>query len=462
MSIDRDCPLPSEISRRAMLWKAYNGLGGVALSSLLAQDIARAAAFNPLTPKPQHFPAKAKNCIFLYMSGGVSQMDTFDFKPELNKLAGKPLPTKIPGVHGQLEQFLKQQNPVLPIVFPFERRGQSGRLMSVLFEHMGKFADDFAFVHGIMGDSNNHGPSTMHVNTGSVMPGAPSVGAWVAYGLGSENQNLPGYLVLHDHRGGPVNGAAVWQNGYLPAAYQGTVLRPSGTPILNLASPPGVSKERTRAELDLLRWMNEKHAAEQPARDELEARIAAYELAFRMQTEAPAVMDISQEPEHIKKLYGLDNPVTESYGRQCLLARRLVEQGVRFTLLIHGHENGFNSWDNHREIKHTLLSRIREVDKPIAGLLTDLKQRGLFDETLVVWTSEMGRTPFTNPGQTPSPAAGRNHNQFGMVSWFAGGGVKGGADVGMTDDFGLKAVGEPIPMRDMHATLLYLLGLKHE
>jgi hypothetical protein len=319
--------------------------------------------------------------------------------------------------------------------------------------------DDLAFIHGIKADSNNHGPSTMHVNTGSVLPGNPAVGSWVTYGLGSENSNLPGYLVLHDRRGGPVNGSAVWQSGYLPAAYQGTVLRSGGPPILNLESPDGVSAARTRHELDLLRWMNERHLENQPAADELEARVAAYELAFRMQTEAPGLMNLSKEPESVRRLYGLDDPITSHYGTQCLLARRLIESGVRFVNLIHGHENGINSWDHHKDLKETLELRIREVDRPIAGLLTDLKQRGLLDETLVVWTSEMGRTPFTQPGQKIGLTAGRNHNQYGMFTWLAGGGVRRGATAGETDDFGLKAAGEPILMRDMHATLLQLLGL---
>jgi len=458
MWINRSDRYVPPLSRRELLFRCWNGIGSVALTSLLLRETASAAEktlLNPWAPKRPHFAPKAKNCIYLFMSGGVSQVDTFDYKPELEKLAGKPLP-KIEGVTGEIEAFLKEPHQAMPNRYPFARAGKSGRYLSTLFEHLPACIDDLAFVHGIKVDSNNHSPATMHVNTGSVFQGNPSVGAWVTYGLGSENQNLPGYIVLHDYRGGPVNGSAVWQGGYLPATYQGTSLRPTGDPILHLTSPPGMTRERLRRELDLLRRINEKHAAARAAANDLEARIAAYELAFRMQAEAPEVVDVSREPEQIKKLYGLDNPVTEPFGRQCLLARRLVEKGVRFVLLIHGWENGAYSWDHHRELKEQLLPRVREVDKPVAALLTDLKTRGLFDETLVVWTSEMGRTPFAE-GIKERP--GRNHNQYGLVSWFAGGGVRGGATAGRTDDFGLKAAGEPIPIRDLHATVLHLLGL---
>jgi hypothetical protein len=325
-----------------------------------------------------------------------------------------------------------------------------------LFQHLTGCIDDLAFVRGVKVDSNNHSPATMHVNTGSVFQGNPSVGAWVCYGLGSENENLPGYIVLHDRRGGPVNGSAVWQSGYLPATYQGTPLRPSGTPILHLEPPRGMTPEGARRQLDLLRWMNERHAAERTAVDDLEARIAAYELAFRMQTAAPEIVDISNEPQATRRMYGLDQAITEPFGRQCLLARRLVEKGVRFVLLVHGWENGAYSWDHHREIKDQLLLRVPEVDQPVAALLKDLKSRGLLDETLVVWTSEMGRTPFAEDNREKP---GRNHNQYGLVCWLAGGGIRGGADAGETDDFGLTAAGEPIAVRDLHATILHLLGL---
>jgi hypothetical protein len=448
-------------SRRELLGRCWNGIGQLALAGLVADALAAAQKDplpNPWAPRAPHFPAKAKSCIFLFMSGGVSQVDTFDYKPELEKLAGKPLP-RVKGVAGEIESFLKEPHQVLPHRYPFRPAGQSGRPMTTLFEHLAGVADDLAFVYGVKVDSNNHSPATMHVNTGSVFQGSPSVGAWATYGLGSANQNLPGYIVLHDWRGGPVNGSAVWQSGYLPATFQGTPLRPSGDPILHLKAPSGVTRERLRRELDFLRWLNERHAAERAAADDLEARIAAYELAFRMQGEAPAVVDISGEPQSVRKLYGLDDPVSEPFGRQCLLARRLVERGVRFVLLIHGWENGAYSWDHHREIKEQLEPRIREVDRPVTGLLRDLKGRGLFDETLVVWTSEMGRTPFAE-GNKERP--GRNHNQWGLCSWFAGAGVRGGATAGRTDEFGLRAADEPIPIKDVHATVLHLMGLDQQ
>jgi hypothetical protein len=385
-------------------------------------------------------------------------VDTFDYKPRINKDAGKRMPMQ-PGVSGQIEALLKAPNQLLPSPFEFAPFGRSGRYVNKMFEQLGPCVDDLAFLYGVKVDSNSHGASTMHINTGSVFQGNPSVGAWVAYGLGTENQNIPGYIVLHDRRGGPMNGAAVWQSGYLPAAYQGTALRTQGTPILDLDPPKGLTRERVRRELDLLRWMNEQHAAKDPAADDLEARIASYELAFRMQAEAKDLVSLSKEPEHVRKMYGLDDPVTEPFGSQCLLARRLVENGVRFVLLIHGYENGVQSWDQHNQLGEFLSSRIREVDRPVAALLKDLKQRGLLDETLVGWTSEMGRTPFAQ-GQGDIVRLGRNHNQYGLVSWLAGAGIRGGATAGETDEFGLKGIGdEPIRVRDFHATILHALGL---
>ena len=447
-------------SRRELLRRCWNGAGCVALASMLAEEAARAAKQvpDPLGPKRPHFPAKAKNCIFLFLSGGVSQVDTFDYKPELSRYAGQRMP-ELPNVEGEIEAFLRNGALAMPSPFEFRRYGQSGRPVSTLFERLGPLADELAFVYGIRGDSNNHSPATMHSNTGSPFQGNPSVGAWVSYGLGSENRNLPAYVVLPDHRGGPVNGPAVWQSGYLPATFQGTPLRPAGPPILNLDSPPGVDRARARRDLDLLRWMNERHAAARLASDELEARIAAYELAFRMQAEAPEATDISSEPESARKLYGLDDPVTEPFGRQCLLARRLVEKGVRFVLLLHGWENGQFSWDHHRELGTLLPARVGEVDRPVAGLLTDLKQRGLLEETLLVWTSEMGRTPFVQANAAAQKYPGRNHNQWAMVSWLAGAGVQGGATAGATDEFGLRSAGPTLRIRDLHATILHLLGL---
>ena len=446
-------------TRREWLARCWNGIGSLALAAMAPQlgQAAEIHAKNPLAPKPPNFPAKATSCIYMYMSGGVSQVDTFDYKPTLTKMAGKRMPL-LPGVSGQIEALLRANNQVLPSPFEFAQFGQCGRHMNKLFERLGPCADDIAFLYGVKVDSNSHGASTMQVNTGSVFQGSPSVGAWATYGLGSENQNVPGYIVLQDPRGGPMNGAAVWQSGYLPAAYQGTALRATGTPILDLDPPPGLTRDKERKELDLLRWLNEQHAAKETGADDLEARIASYELAFRMQTEAMDLINVAKEPEHIRKMYGLDDPISAPFGRQCLMARRLVESGVRFVLLIHGYENGVQSWDQHNQLGEFLSQRVREVDKPVAALLQDLKQRGMLNETLVSWTSEMGRTPFAQ-GAGDIVKLGRNHNQYGMVSWMAGGGIRGGSTVGQTDEFGLQGIGESLRIRDAHATVLQTLGL---
>ena len=441
-------------TRRSMLRAGFNGLGSLALASLLSED-ARGAS--PPAARGPHHPPKAKNCIFLFMSGGVSQVDTFENKPELSKIDGQRMPV-LPGLATQLDAHVRSDVVAVGTPFEFQRYGQSGREMSTLFENLGGVADELAFVHGIEVDSPLHSAATLHITTGSVFAGNPSVGAWVAYGLGSENENLPGYMVLHDRRGGPVNGAAVWQSGYLPASYQGTLLRGSGPPILNLDPPEGVSDERARRELALLKWTNERHAAQRGSADDLEARIAAYELAYRMQTYAPEIVDISDEPASVRKLYGLDDPVTEPFGTQCLLARRLVEQGVRYSLLVHGWENGVYSWDHHKEIRQWLPARAQEVDLPVAGLIQDLKTRGLLDDTLIVFTTEMSRTPFIQR-RAYGQRVGRDHHRHSMVSWLAGAGVNGGATVGATDEFSLSCAEDPILVRDLHATILHLMGL---
>ncbi len=446
------------VSRRDFLCRTRNGIGALALANMLAEDLS-AASVDPLAIKPQHLPRKAKQCIFMFMAGGASQIDTFDYKPALQKYAGKPLP-KVPGLSGEIEGFLDSPNRTIPSPFEFRRYGQSGRYVSTLFPRIGESVDDLAFIHGIMVDNNNHGPATMHVNTGSQLQGSPSVGSWISYGLGTPNRNLPGYVVIQDPRGAPVNGAAVWGNGYLPASYQGTLFRSTGAPILDLNLPKGLSREQQAKEFQFVRWLNEQHASERPGESELEARINAYELAFRMQAEAPRIVDLSTESAATKALYGIDNPVTEPFGRQCLLARRLVENGVRHVLLVHGVEIGKYSWDDHGNIKERMPQHAAEVDQPVAALLKDLKTRGLLSETLVVWASEMGRTPFINDLKSDKP--GRDHNQYGLVMWMAGGDVKGGATAGETDEFGIRALNEPIPLRDVHATILNLMGLTDE
>lgn len=443
-------------SRRDFLLRSWNGIGGLALAHIMADDLLAVGAADPMAVKPQHFPRKAKRCIYLFMAGGASQIDTFDYKPKLRDYAGKKLP-KLPGLSGEIEGFLDAPHRTIPSPFEFKQYGKSGRYMSTLFPNLGEVVDEIAFVHGIKVENNNHGPATMHVTTGSQLQGSASVGSWITYGLGSENRNLPGYVVIQDPRGAPVNGSAVWGNGYLPASYQGTQFRSTGSPILDLALPKGLTRSQQRREFDYLAKLNQEHAAARGSSPELEARINAYELAFRMQTETPKLVDLSTEPESVSKLYGLDNPVTEPFGRQCLLARRLVENGVRHVLLIHGVEIGKYSWDDHGNVKERMPQHAAEVDRPVAALLKDLKSKGLLEETLVVWTSEMGRTPFINDLNGEKP--GRDHNQYGLTVWMAGGDVKAGSTAGATDEFGIRAAEEPIPMRDVHATVLNLMGL---
>jgi hypothetical protein len=421
---------------------------------LLGPAARGAPAADPLAPKGQHHRAKAKNCIFLFMEGGVSQMDTFEYKPALWKHAGQQMP-KAERTVGEIATFSAAPNRVIAPVWKFKQHGQSGRWMSELLPELATQVDKLAFVHGVKVDNNNHGPAVYHTLTGNQFPGSASIGAWMTYGLGSENRDLPGFIVMGDRRGATIGGANVWGNGYLPAAYQGTLFRNGATPIVDLHRPAQVTEAAQRKELDLLRWLNEKHAAERTNTSDLDARIASFELAFRMQAKAPELVDVSGESEATKKLYGLDDEMTEPFGRQCLLARRMVERGVRFVKILHG--AGGDRWDDHGNIYERLPVHCREVDRPIAGLLKDLESRGLLDETLVVWASEMGRTPFDNNLTTDKP--GRDHNQYGLVVWMAGGDVKRGATFGETDDFSVRAAGEEIPVRDVHATLLHLLGL---
>ena len=444
------------MTRRDLLFKSYLGLGGLALLDLLEPAPLQAAnaGANPMAPKPPHFPAKAKSCIFLFMEGGVSQMDTYEYKPALLKHAGKQMPAAS-RTTGEIATFSAAPNRVIPSFWDFKQYGESGRWISSLLPKIATRVDDMAFIHGLKVDNNNHGPAVYHTLTGNIIPGGASIGAWVTYGLGSENQDLPGFIVMGDRRGATIGGAGVWGPGYLPAAYQGTLFRNGSAPIVDLNRRADVPAVTQRAELDLLKWINDRHVSERSNTGELEARIASYELAFRMQTQAPELVEIAHESDATQKLYGLDDPVTEPFGRQCLLARRMVERGVRFVKLLHG--AGGDRWDDHGAIQERLPVHCREIDQPIAGLLTDLKARGLLDSTLVVWASEMGRTPFDNNLTTDKP--GRDHNQYGLVSWMAGGGIKAGATFGETDDFSVRAANDEIPLRDFHATLLWLLGL---
>jgi len=436
------------MQRRDFLSKTWLGLGALALNDLHA---------GPLAVKPAHIPRKAKRCIFLFMEGGVSQMDLFEHKPAILRMAGKQMPVASNTV-GEIATFSAAPNRIIPPVAPMRQHGQSGRWLTDLMPNMAKHVDSMAFVHGVKVDNNNHGPAVYHTLTGSQFPGSAAIGAWITYGLGTENQDLPGFVVLGDPRGATIGGAGVWGNGFLPAAYQGTIFRNGDTPIVDLHRPAALTEKQQREELDLLQWMNARHAGERTGRSEFEARIASYELAFRMQMKAPELVDLNRETEATRALYGLDDPVTEAFGRQCLLARRMVERGVRYVMALHG--AGGDRWDDHGDVAGRIPKHCKEVDKPVAGLLADLKARGLLDETLVVWASEMGRTAFDNNLVTGKP--GRDHNQYGLVVWMAGGNVKAGATHGETDEFATRAAGEPIPVRDVHATILNLLGLDQE
>ena len=447
-------------TRRSFLAHSLNGLGMLALHDLLEQNAAAGGlTAEPFAARQPHLKRKAKHCIFLFMQGGVSQLDSFEYKPALSRNHGQPLPD-IPEISGELQGRLSFPHATVGSPFAFRQHGECGHWFSELYPHLAGHADRMAFIRGIRTDNQNHGPSTLHVTTGSQFPGSPSVGSWISYGLGTENRSMPGYVVIQDPRGAPVNGAAVWANGYLPAAYQGTLLRPEGTPILNLQRPDAVTGEQQQREFEVLNRLNRLHLQARPDDSELEARIAAYELAFRMQTAAPELADLSAETSDTRKLYGLEDPVTAGFGRQCLLARRMVESGVRYTMLVHGVQIGPHSWDDHGNVQAGMRKHSREVDQPVAALLTDLAARGLLEETLVVWASEMGRTPFRNGGLGKNP--GREHNSWNLVMWLAGGNVQGGMNVGETDDFGLRSTGPEISVRDVHATILDLMGLEDD
>lgn len=439
---------PGACSRRDFLLGGAS-LAGVALAALLADDLPAPAAEKspgPLAPKPPHLPAKAKRCIFLAMEGGPSHIDTFDPKPVLERLHLKEFVRE-----GQMKSAMESgKRYYVQSPFKFRKAGQSGADMAENWEHLARCADDICFYRGCQVDSVNHPTAMYQLNCGNRFGGDPAVGAWVTYGLGSLNANLPGFVVLPEVTY-PQGGAANWGNGFLPAAYQGTPLRAKGSPILDLNPPPGVTREHQRANLDFLAGLNGEHQARHAWHDELSARIENYELAFRMQMETPKLLDLGAEGEATLSRYGVGREPTDAFGRKCLLARRLIEQGVRFVQLYHG------SWDSHDFLERAHGNLVRQVDQPIAGLLADLRQRGLLDETLVVWCGEFGRTP--DNGVRGGTAYGRDHNPKGMTIWLAGGGVNAGRTIGATDETGAEAVECVHHVRDLHVTLLRLLGL---
>ena len=454
-------------TRREFLWQTGAGFAGLALTSLLDRDgfFGKHAAASeprtytsPLAIKQPHFPAKAKRCIFLFMYGGPPSMDTWDYKPELQKRDGQ-------AVNIEMRRGDIQKQTLLASRRTFKQYGQSGLWGSDALPHINQHLDELCIIKSLYADTFAHGSAMIQMNTGRVIQGSPSIGSWLGYGLGNENDNLPAYVVMLDPRGGPISGAANWSSGFMPAAYQGTNLRSAGEPILDLAPKNGLTRDMQRDQIDTLNALNAQHVARRPGYSELQARIASYELAFQLQASAPAALDLSQETAKTVEMYGINEPRPDyhklaygpsHFGRQCLIARRLIERGTRFVQIYSGGGHQQENWDAHHGVEENLKIHGPEVDRPIHALLTDLKQRGLLDETLVVWGGEFGRQPVSQ-----GDAGGRDHNPKGFLYWMAGGGVKPGFSYGETDDLCHEAVANRHHIRDLHATILHLMGLDH-
>ena len=432
------------LNRRHFLERAGAGFGSVALTHLLIGQglmAAETSIAGPLVPRPVHFPAKAKSVIWLFMEGAPSAVDMFDPKPELTKRDGQKI---------DIDVFNGSPGPLMKSPFKFQQYGESGAWVCEKYPHVARHVDDFAFIKSLHSDSNDHVPALYQINTGIARPGFPSAGAWVTYGLGSENQNLPGFVVLGNNqgiKGGPLN----WHAGFLPSTYQGTLFRPEGNPILNLNRPGDVTRADQRRQLDLLARLNAEHLQSHPGEAELLGRIQSFELAYHMQTAAADLINFNQETQATRAMYGLDRGETKSYGSKCLLARRLIESGVRFVQVYSDGE-----WDAHSNLAANHSGHCLATDVPIDGLLTDLKQRGLLDSTLVIWGGEFGRMPVSQGKD------GRDHNPQGFLAWMAGAGIKGGTSFGETDEIGYKAVVDPTTVHDLHATMLHLLGIDHK
>lgn len=444
-------------ARRDFLWNTGAGFTGLALSSLLS---AEGFFESPVA----HLPKKAKSCIFLFMFGGPSQVDLFDYKPQLQKHDGQ-------SIANEFRRGIRTNAVLQASRRTFSQHGQSGLWCSDAFPHLSQQMDKLAVIKSLYSDSFAHGSAVLQMNSGRTLQGHPALGSWINYGLGTLNENLPGFIVMLDPRGGPTTGAPNWSNGYMPPAYQGTVLRTSGDPILNLHSPEDVTRPMQRKQIDFINGLNQAHADSHRGFSELHARIASYELAFRLQSSAPEALDLSLESDSTKEMYGINDPKgahplslgAAPFGRQCLIARRLVERGVRFIQLYSGGggAGGQNTWDGHHGIEENLAIHCPEVDKPIAALLADLEQRGLLDETLVVWGGEFGRQPVSETFNTGGKPGGRDHNPLGFTYWLAGGGVKPGVSYGATDELGERAAENPRHLRDLHATILHLMGEDH-
>ena len=447
------------LTRRGFFSRFGDGVHGAALASLLARDLftgspvlyaagAENAVSTDLKPRKPHFPPKAKAVIHLFMNGGPSHVDLFDPKPLLRKFAGSP-PNR--DILNEIE-FANEVGTMLPSPFQFVRRGKCGMELSEVLPHLGECADDITLIRSVYSESFNHEPALYLIHSGRTIPGRPSLGAWVVYGLGSENQNLPAYVVLDDPKRLPINGIQNWQAAWLPPVFQGTRFRSEGLPLLNLKAREDLPSPLVQAQRDLLRQLDDAHRRERPWQPDLDARITSYELAANMQMEATDALDISKESQKTQEMYGLNNELTASYGKRCLMARRLVERGVRFVqIFIEG-----QIWDAHSELEESLHSSCGKTDQPVAALITDLKQRGLLNSTLLIWGGEFGRLPLSQVGRA---SVGRDHGPSGFTMWMAGGGVKSGYVHGATDDIGYKAVEGRVSVHDFHATMLHLLGL---
>lgn len=443
-------------TRRDFLRRGGAGFGSLALASILGDSRVMAAlggtqgtAINPLSPKITHQAGTAKRVIFLFMEGGPSHLDICDPKPLVNKLDGQQLPESF----GKVITAMGEANaPIMGTPRTFKQHGESGLWFSDLVPHMASLADEWCQIRSCVSNGINHAGGVCQMNTGSIFGGRPSLGSWVSYGLGTENRNLPSFVVLKDSDAQVVNGVRNWGSGFMPAVYQGTLLDDGPNPIANLNNPKGISSARQKQKLDLLNEMNQRHMRGREDNTELDARIRSMELAFRMQASAPEAVDLSLETEATKQLYGMDEAHTQNFGRMCLLARRLVERGVRFVQLYHG---AGSKWDAHSKLESNHKKLCGEMDKPVAGLIKDLKQRGLLEDTLVIWGGEFGRTPMSEKGD------GRDHNPTGFSMMWAGGGVKGGQAIGETDELGLHAVKDKLHVHDLHATVMHLLGVDH-
>lgn len=436
-------------SRREFFTRAGSGLAGIALASMLKQDgLAATLPVDPLAPKTPHLTPKAKSVIWLFMEGGPSHLDLFDPKPKLKELHGQPMPSSFGKI---ITAMGTANNSLMASQRTFKQYGKSGLWVSDWYPNIAEHVDDMAVIRSCWADGLNHVGSVTQMNTGDILAGRPSMGAWVTYGLGSANRNLPSFVVMLDDKE-PVGGTKNWSAGFLPATFEGTQFRQGDVPILHLKSPNGTTDEQQRNKLDFLKTLNGQYAQSRGDDSELDARIRSYELAYKMQSAAPEACDLTKESDATKKLYGMDEPETASFGRNCLQARRLVERGVRFIELYCGSGSG---WDAHTNIEGNHGKWCRVSDKPIAGLLTDLKSRGMLNDTLVVWGGEFGRTPFNEK------STGRDHNPWGFSMFMAGGGVKGGQNIGTTDEIGLRAVDKPYHVHDVHASILDLLGLDH-